>query len=218
MNIRRFRIAAFSIVVLLLVGIGAFVTYDRNAPVQQVKVYEVPDPIAPSVQTKHSTTGTTVSIATGQQGRVPSNTAVQYSAEYNQEDKDTASIGESATEPCCPEEGEQSSVSDIDFGQDTNLDHNPVTPELIADMKRDAEWYAAMKEYEKKYDALHAEGDVLDNEFDALLDKAAGLEGAALEALVPKLKAQIAKDEAWLKKLEALKQQRPVRPVPTHTH
>ena len=85
-------------------------------------------------------------------------------------------------------------------------------------MKRDAEWFVAIKEYEKKYDALHAEGDQLDEEFDALLEKAKTLEGAALEAFAPKLKAQIAKNEAWLKKLEALKRQRPVSPIPTHTH
>ncbi len=153
MNTRCLRIAAFVAVILLLVGIGAFVVYDTNVPVQEVRV-----------------------------------------------------------------EVDQGPAGDIDFGQDANLDHNPTSHGVIADSKRDAEWYAAIKEYEKKYDALMSEGYKLDDEFKSLLKEAEGTDGAVLEALVPKIKAQIAKDKAWEKRLEALKQQRPVRPIPTHKH
>ena len=59
MNTRFFRIAAFSAVILLLVGIGAYVAYYMNAPVQQVRIYEAPDssnhlPVAKQVTTLYT--------------------------------------------------------------------------------------------------------------------------------------------------------------------
>lgn len=43
MNTQRFRIVIASTFILLLIGIGAFLVYDMNTPVQQVRVYEVPE-------------------------------------------------------------------------------------------------------------------------------------------------------------------------------
>lgn len=48
MNTRFLRIAAFSAVILLLVGIGAYVTYYLTTPVQKVRIYEVPDSGVPN--------------------------------------------------------------------------------------------------------------------------------------------------------------------------
>ena len=205
MNMQRSRIACIA-AILLIVGIVAFITHDRNAPVEQVRVYELPE-------TDTDGTGKTETLVSGQPTWHSDNNAAVASDELDS--TDTIPHAETVIEPCCPDDEE---LTEIASGQDINLDHNPVTPELAADMTRDAEWFVAIKEYEKKYDALHAEGDRLDEEFDALLEKAKTLEGAALEAFAPKLKAQIAKNEAWLKKLEALKRQRPVSPIPTHTH
>ena len=50
MKTRRSKIAVGSVVILLLVGIGAFLAYDTNAPVQQVRVYEVPDSVSTKTQ------------------------------------------------------------------------------------------------------------------------------------------------------------------------
>lgn len=220
MDIRRFRIAAFSIAVLLLVGIGAFVVSDRNALVQQVRVYEVPAPIALSGEAEHGTTGTTGATAIDQQGRVSDNTAAQYSTEYDQGDEDTAAMGESAIDPCCPDEMAPYPAGDIDFGQDTNLDHNPVSPELIVDMKRDAEWYAATQQYEARLDAHYAEGKQLDDEYHSLRPDNPDefLRNGDVDAFIAKLKVHRAKQDAWWKKLEELEREKPIRPTPTHKH
>ena len=208
MNTQRSRIACIAGAILLIVGSVAFIAHDRDSPVEQIRVYELPE-------TDTDGTGKTETLASGQPTWRSDNNAAVESDELDSTDTDTMAHAATVIEPCCPEDEE---LTEIASGQDINLDHNPVTPGLAADMKRDAEWFVAIKEYEKKYDALHAEGDQLDEEFDALLEKAKTLEGAALEAFAPKLKAQIAKNEAWLKKLEALKRQRPVSPIPTHTH
>ena len=52
MKTRRSKIAAGSVVILLLVGIGAFLAYDMNAPVQQVRVYQLPDTKTPLPQSE----------------------------------------------------------------------------------------------------------------------------------------------------------------------
>ena len=206
MNTQRSRIACIAGAILLIVGSVAFIAHDRDAPVEQIRVYELPEADTDG-------TGKTETLVSGQPTWRSDNNAAVASDELDS--TDTIPHAETVIEPCCLDDEE---LTEIASGQDINLDHNPVTPGLAADMKRDAEWFVAIKEYEKKYDALHAEGDRLDEEFDALLEKAKTLEGAALEAFAPKLKAQIAKNEAWLKKLEALKRQRPVSPIPTHTH
>ena len=206
MNTQRSRIACIAGAILLIVGSVAFIAHDRDAPVEQIRIYELPEADTDG-------TGKTETLVSGQPTWRSDNNAAVASDELDS--TDTIPHAETVIEPCCPDDEE---LTEIASGQDINLDHNPVTPGLAADMKRDAEWFVAIKEYEKKYDALHAEGDQLDEEFDALLEKAKTLEGAALEAFAPKLKAQIAKNEAWLKKLEALKRQRPVSPIPTHTH
>ena len=208
MNTQRSRIACIAGAILLIVGSVAFIAHDRDAPVEQIRIYELPEADTDG-------TGKTETLVSGQPTWLSDNNAAVESDELDSTDTDTMAHAATVIEPCCPDDEE---LTEIASGQDINLDHNPVTPGLAADMKRDAEWFVAIKEYEKKYDALHAEGDRLDEEFDALLEKAKTLEGAALEAFAPKLKAQIAKNEAWLKKLEALKRQRPVSPIPTHTH
>lgn len=210
MNTQISRIACIASAILLIVGIVAFIAHDRHAPVEQVRVYDLPNPKA-----DRDGTGKTETLVSGQPMWLFDNNAAVESDEPDSTDTDPMAHAETGIELCCPED---EALTEIASGQDINLDHNPVSPELAADMKRDAEWFVAIKAWEKKYDALHAEGDRLDEEFETLLEQTKILEGAALEALVPKLKAQIAKNEAWLKKLEVLKQQRPVSPISTHTH
>lgn len=219
MNTRFFMIGG--VVILLLVGIGTFLVYNTNAPVQEVRVYKMPDPIAPSVETDLGMMDTTVAIATGKQtGLTNSNSSVQYSAEYDQGDEDTALMGGSEIEPCCPDEGEQSLGGDIDFGQDTNLDHNPVAPELIADMKRDAKWFVAIKAYDQKFDVLHAERLELEAEFEALIPESPdeivrAMRNSDVQA---KLRTWRKKDKDLKKRAEALYREKPIRPTPTHKH
>ena len=221
MNTRFFRIAASSAAILLLVGISVFLVYNTNAPVQEVRVYEMPNAIAPSVETGLATTGTTVSIATGKQTGLDDNdSSAQYSTEYDQRDEDTATMGESTIEPCCPDEANQSLVGDIDFGQGVNLDHNPTSPEMIADSKRDAEWFVAIKAYDQKFDELHAERLELEAEFEVLIpeDPAEIVRAMRDPDIQAKLRAWQKKKEDLKRRSELLKQERPVRPTPTHTH
>ena len=210
MNTRRNIYVIVCGAILLTVGIGVFLVHDRNAPVEQVRVYELPNP-----KTETDGTGNTETFVSGQPTWGSDADAAIESDARDSTDTDTTARAEIVIDPCCPED---EVLTELASGPDIDVDYNPVTPELAADMERDAAWFVAIKAYEKEYDALHAEGTRLDEEFDALLEKAKTLEGAALEAFAPKLKAQIAKNEAWLKKLETLKQRRPVRPTPTHTH
>lgn len=110
----------------------------------------------------------------------------------------------------------------------TTSDSNPVPPEVIADNKRDLEWYRALKKWEAKDETLHAEWKKLSQEFDELI----GSDRAGFEALIQKMQEdpsyrdQLAsKMKVWMAKMEALekkdkelKKERPIRPTPTHTH
>ena len=58
MNMQRSRIACIA-AILLIVGIVAFITHDRNAPVEQVRVYELPE-------TDTDGTGKTETLVSGQ--------------------------------------------------------------------------------------------------------------------------------------------------------
>lgn len=213
MNTRFFVIGGG--VILLLFGFGAFLVYDMNAPVQEVKVYEVPDRLAlraPHVESSLDTTGTTVAIATGQQSRSSDNTTAQYLSDSDQGDEATVALGENGIEPCCPDEASLFPVGDIDFGQDQNLDKNPVSPEVRADSKQYFEYMKALKVFDEKYMALSEELLQLNNEFKYLISLELD------ESLLPKLEAWQAKKEALMKKREELNRQEPVYPISTHTH
>ena len=104
----------------------------------------------------------------------------------------------------------------------TSSDPNPVPREVIEDSKRDLEWWRALKEWQAKDEALHAEWKKLDQELDKLISfsiadvqRMTDKEKAAFRA---KLKVLQAKSEAWDKKQAELKKEKPVRPTPTHTH
>ena len=225
---QRFTIVVGVTAILVLIGIGAFIVYDMNA-LSTGKGYELPDTLAPSVEAEHGMTGTTVTIATGQQGNFSDNTTVQYSAKSDQGDEDTTQMSESAIEPCRPDEGDLSPAGDIDFGQDTNLDHNPVSPELIEDTRRYWEYVEARNKYNERYDALREKQRQLERElvsldpvlvekmreaypgikFQSRLTQEERL--AKLDALGPKM-------ESLIIEFKELRQQRPVAPISTHRH
>ena len=103
----------------------------------------------------------------------------------------------------------------------TASDPNPVPREVIEDSKRDLEWWRALKEWQAKDEALHAEWKKLDQELDKLISfsiadvqRMTDKEKAAFRA---KLKVLQAKSEAWDKKQAELKKEKPVRPTPTYT-
>ena len=210
MNARFFMIGAA--VFLLLVGIGSFLAYKMNGPVQQVRIYEVPDKSDSPLVVAPATTVKTETVDFGQQGQISDTATIQYSAEYDQVYEDTAQMAESTIEPCCPDELYPYPVGDIDFRQDTNLDHNPVSPEVITDSKLRFEYMKALKAFDEKYLALDAEISQLEDEFKYLisleLDK----------SLLPKLEAWQAKYDALMKKREELNRQEPVYPTSTHRH
>ena len=59
MNTQRSRIACIAGAILLIVGIVAFITHDRDSPVEQVRVYELPE-------TDTDGTGKTETLVSGQ--------------------------------------------------------------------------------------------------------------------------------------------------------
>lgn len=238
MNARRFRIVVASAVILLLIGIGAYVAYDMNTPVQQVRVYEVPEPLAPHAVIDQSPV---VYTENGDFG-----TAVQSSTESDSEYENTTAVVE--TEPCCPDE------ADIDFGQDNNLDHNPVSPEAIADGKRRGEWLEALALHKKKEDVLSADFQRLRDEltsirrdYYALMSAEDRAEIAAAlddvpdidpsvrtkvldmiygtdypsrtnEDIISDLETLRPKLETLMQRIETLERERPVYPSFTHKH
>ncbi len=104
----------------------------------------------------------------------------------------------------------------------TSSDSNPVPPEVIEDSKRDLEWYQAMKEYERKFDALRGEWDELNQEFDSItsvgLEEIQRMGDREKTAYIAKLNAWKAKVKVWEKKDKELERERPIRPTPTHVH
>lgn len=238
MNAQRFRIVVASAVILLLIGIGAFLAYDMNAPVQQVRVYEVPESLAPRAVIDQLPV---VYTENGDLG-----TAVQSSTESNSEYEDTTAVVE--IEPCCPDE------ADIDFGQDNNLDHTPVSPKVIADGKRRADWLEALALHEKKEDALFADFQRLNDELTSIRqdyyalmsdEDRAGI-AAALDdvpdidqsvrqkvldmiygtdspsrtpgQIISNWETLVLKQENLTQRLETLERERPVYPSVTHKH
>ena len=212
MNTHKSRIACIAGAIFLIVGIAAFIAHDRNSPVEQVRVYDLPNP-----QSDPDGTGKTETLVSGQPTWLSDNNATVASDEPDSTDTDTMAHAETVIEPCCPEDEEQAGT--LGGGQD-NLDHSPVTPELAADMERDAEWFVAIKAWEKQFDAHCAEGKRLEEEHKALRpdDPEEFLRSGDRQALIAKLKASQAKLNAWWAEYEELQAQKPIQPTPTHTH
>ncbi len=199
---RRFTIVVVAVVILLLVGISTFLVYDKNASIQEVTVYELPDSHTPSVESSLSTTDIIGAITTGQRGRISDNTTEQYSSEYDQGYEAAAALGESTIEPCCPDELDP--LGDMDSGQDTNLDHNPVSPEVISDARRHNLWWEAQKEHHEKVVASKEKMDELMEDLNLILD-----ENRDSDQLLRNLRDPVywAKVESTFGKLELLKKQ-----------
>ena len=208
MNTQRSRIACIAGAILLIVGSVAFIAHDRDAPVEQIRIYELPEADTDG-------TGKTETLVSGQPTWRSDNNAAVASDELDS--TDTIPHAETVIEPCCPDDEE---LTEIASGQDINLDHNPVTPELAADMTRDAEWFVAKKAWEKQLDALSAEGRRLEKEHDALLpdDPDEFFRTGDRQALIANLKASRAKLDAWWAEYEELQRQKPIQPTPTHKH
>ncbi len=136
MNIRRFRIAVASVVILLLIGIGAYVAYDMNTPVQQVRVYEVPEPGPRAVLVADVARGAPVTALSNQEPQML--------------DDDASPL---LIEECCPDD--LSELVALDDGRVP--DSNPVSPEVIEDARRLREWQEAYALYNEKMEAHHAE-------------------------------------------------------------
>ena len=232
MNIRRFRIAVASGVVLLLVGIGAFLAYDMNAPIQEVRVYKVPEP-GPRV------------VLAEPVAREETVTTVSTQEPQRLDDNDVG---------CCPDG--PSLISEMVTSEDyRGHDLNPVSPEVIEDGKRIGEWLKTSALHQEKTAVHYKEGDELayglistmtellatftpemraevylkaesqvpnmDSQTRQMLfDMIYGKEQTSMteEQTMYDIKAYAQRFEEWRKKDEALEQQRPVYPILTHKH
>ena len=232
MNTRFFVIGGA--VIFLLVGFGVFLVYDMNAPVQQVRVYEVPEP-APRATLADS-------VAAGK-------TELAFSNQESQILDDDASP--LLSEECCPDD--LSELVELDDG--IVYDSNPVSPEVIEDARRLREWREASALHREKTAAHDAERERL---FDELIsisrdffaaaateDRAAVV--SALDEQFPDMDQNIRqkvldmiygadypsrtnedirsdletlrlKQENWAQRSEKLARERPVYPNLTHKH
>lgn len=225
---RRFIIVALIAGVLF---ISIFVAFQLQQPTHQGRVYELPDSrirvsvaeqVGPSQQAW-------LSDGNAVPQRNPSTDDTQVVDSGNGGD-DLGAIGKNEVEPCCPDEADRYPAADIeDFGQDPNLDNNPVSPELIKDTKLYWEYVEERNKYNERYDALREKQRQLERElvsldpvlvermqeaypgikFQSHLTQEARL--AKLEALGPKM-------ESLIIELKELEQQRPVAPISTHRH
>ena len=144
MNAQRFRIVAASTVILLLIGIGAFLAYDMNAPIQQVRVYDMPDK------------STRRPVADMEEAPAP---YVKKQETILSNNTDIDWIHPETDDGCCPDDPALAIL-----GHSEVYDLNPVSPEVFADMQRIREWHKAYNaHYQKseahdtKVEALHRE-------------------------------------------------------------
>lgn len=210
---RRLTIGAIVAAIVILVGIGVFVAHDMNAPVQEVKIYELPDTSDSPPAVAQLGPGKTKHVVFDQRGRASDTIIEQYSVESDQGYEDTAALSE--IEPCCPDEEAPVPIGDINFGQDINLDRNPVPPEVIADSRRHSEWFRAFDRHHKKRVALKEEQDKLEEDFNSLrfssdIDQV--LRDIADPSYFDKLDAVWAKMEALQNKADILEKEYPVFP------
>ncbi len=181
MNIRRFRIVVTLAVILLLVGIGAYVIYDMNAPVQQVKVYEVPDPLAPRPVVDQVAQGRKASYAQ-KQGSDSRNGEDWLS---NDTSGDRLSSDLADDERCCPDGPNLAILSE-------EYDLNPVSPEVIEDARRIREWQEVSSLHQEKKDVLFADGERLYHEFTSIMrDFFASMDAKDRAAIVSALDEQL---------------------------
>ena len=112
----------------------------------------------------------------------------------------------SVIEPCCPDELDQHPAGDMDFGQDTNLDYNPVSPEVIEAGRRHAEYCDAFLRHHEKVVASKEEMDALIPQLNAFMEDNRDLDQlrrnmqdpayrAKIDALAAKLKILQKRDE-----------------------
>lgn len=230
MNIRRFRIAVASGVVLLLVGIGVYVAYDMNTPIQAVKVYKLPDKGPRVALAKQMTPEGTETFAPP-------------------EDYDNATS--LLSEACCPDELSEPVALDDEIVHDSN----PVSPAVIEDGKRAKEWLEALALHQGKSNVHIDEGEVLlqglistvqdlcatmppevraelfstiesqipdmsPKSREMISDMIYGKEYSSLteEQILSDWETSIFSMEEWSKRGETLFQESPTPPTLTHTH
>lgn len=205
MNTRMLVIVMSVVAVLLLVGVGVYVTSDIDAPVQAVKVYELPD----SERDRTSSADSFVAVNRGSSQSAESDTVVSYDSTETDsaiiEQVNRSESGDSlsaAGEPCCDE------LSDVSMPALAPLD-NPV-PEAVT---RDASAYL---QWVKQHDAYLVGEDKLYEEREKLL---ASLLDMQLENTTPAdVEAWIAKMKDWEKRSEALELTAPEPLTTEHQH
>lgn len=209
MNAQKFRIVVASVVILFLIGIGAFLVYDMNAPVQQVRVYEVPEPAPRAVLVDPVARGAPVTASSNQEPQMLDDNASPL-----------------LSEECCPDD--LSELVALDDGM--VYDSNPVSPEVIEDARRISEWQEAFALHQEKTAAHDAEGNELMQKLMSIIQELDAAQGsderiydkeyalrmdnqiaANLEALIPKI-------ENWGKRGTALLRDAPKYPTFTHSH
>ena len=104
--------------------------------------------------------------------------------------------------------------------------HNPVPREVIEDSERDLEWIRADEVYQEKYRSLEAERDKLRQEGESLrppptaesIQRQLRMGEKEKEAHIAQLKAWLKKSKDLEERMKRLRQEKPIRPTPTHTH
>ena len=129
-----------SVVILLLAGLGAFVAYDKNTPVQEVRVYELPEPVSRAELVDPVAQGKTVIVPSNQESQMLDDNASPL-----------------LSEECCPDD-----LSEIVALDDNQVyDFKSVSPEVIEEGRRLREWLEASALHQAKSDAHQDESKVL---------------------------------------------------------
>ena len=118
------------------------------------------------------------------------------------------------------------SVSEGERPAQRGADDNPVPRAVIEDSRRDLEWIRADREYQAKYRALEAEQDKLWAEREAHrpeptpenIDRILNMSKEEKEAFAAEVRAWLEKSADLQKRMEALRKEKPIRPVGTYTH
>ncbi len=203
---------AFTIALVILLGIGAFTLYSTSKKTDPIRVYELPG--------SSSRSAVASQVA---QVRTPPGASTQEN--WLRNDNVATTLNPPTDVPAEENLAETVQVaqhnSDTRSGDDPTFSHsNPVPREAIEDARRDLEWFDASDKYYEKFSVLDAEFDKLQEEFHSLMsrDLDQTLRDLADPSYLPRLKAWQAKMEAWEKKDEELYREKPVRPIPTHIH
>lgn len=193
---KRLTIATSVISILLVVVAGVFVMHSTDMPVEEVKIYELPDP-QPVQASEPNPPAQSASSMTN--SSVVEMTAEEIEAEW---------LGDSASdmyamEPCCPEASETAAAGDTALGQAPTVEYAAVSSDVIEDGRLHAVYWDAHLRFHDQVVASKEAMDALLPELNVFVEENRSPEQIRRNMSDPAYRAKAA---ALLAKLEALEE------------